>query len=52
MDFSHIDKSSFKCLQHEDGSIYYGQIIHCLAATEARPEKLDGFDVPKKGQES
>lgn len=51
-DFSKIDKTSFRTLQHEDGSCYYGQVVLCLSATEPRPEKSDGFEIPAKGKES
>ena len=51
-DFSKIDKSKFKCLQHDDGSVYYGQLVHCWSALEPKPDKLDGFELPVPGYES
>jgi hypothetical protein len=51
-DFSSHDKKTWKCLQNDDGSIYYGQVVHCLSATDPKPDKLEGFDVPQKGDES
>ena len=43
-DFAKLDKSDFKCLETEDGAVYYGQVVQIMPPNVDVPaDKLAGF---------
>jgi hypothetical protein len=52
-DFSKLDKSDFKCLETEDGAVYYGQVVQILPANvEVPADKMAGFQPRAAAEES
>ena len=43
-DFSKLDKTDFKCLETDDGAVYYGQVVQIVPPTvEVASDKMAGF---------